>query len=126
MAHNAARYACSAFCKSLKLFDVEELLVDVYFWFEYSSERKNAYAEFCEFTDVEYRRILKFISVRWLGMSTCLERILKQFPALKSYFLSTPDSDRSSKARLGRLVKVFEHPLTSTTCYLYTHVCQFL
>jgi hypothetical protein len=94
----------------------------VYFWFEYSSKRKNLYSEFCHFNDVEYRRVLKFISVRWLGMSTCVERILKQFPALKSYFLSTPDADRSSKVRLARLVKVFEHPLTE--CYLlFVHAC---
>lgn len=122
MAHNAARYACSAFCEKLPMFDIEELLVDVYFWFEYSSKRKNAYADFCTFTDVEYRRVLKFISVRWLGMSSCLERILKQFAALKSYFLSTPDSDRSSKVRLARLVKVFENPVTE--CYLlFLHSC---
>ena len=86
IAHNAACYASKAFCSDLKCFDVEEMLVDAYFWFDYSSKRKNAYSDFCQFVDLEYRQVLKFLSVRWLGMQTCLERVLKQFPALQSYF----------------------------------------
>lgn len=111
MAHNAARKATMSFCKTLPGFDVEELLVDTYFWFEHSSKRKNAYAEYCNFVNTEYRRVLKFLSVRWLGLSTCLERVLGQYDALKSYFLSASDIDRGCKARLRRLRKFFESPI---------------
>jgi len=106
--YNAAKHASDAFYRCLPSFDVEDFLVDVFFWFDYSSKHKNAYAEFCHFVDLEYRRILKFMSVRWLGLSTCLDRVLLQYPALRSYFLSAPDSDRASKGRLARLCRFFE------------------
>jgi hypothetical protein len=122
MAHNAARKATAAFCKALPGFDVEELLVDTYFWFEYSSKRKNVYAEYCKFVDMEYRRVLKFMSVRWLGLSTCLERVLRQYEALKSYFLSTSENDRGCKARLERLCKFFESPVNELHL-LFLHAC---
>lgn len=122
MADNAAKHACSAFCKLLPSFDVEDLLVDVFFWFDYSSKRKNAYAEFCAFVDLEYRRTLKFMSVRWLGLTTCLDRVLLQFPALKSYFLSVPDSDKSSKVRLTRLRNFFQDEINEIHC-LFLQAC---
>jgi hypothetical protein len=116
MAHNAAKHASDAFCRCLSSFDIEDFLVDVFFWFDYSSKRKNAYAEFCQFVDLEYRRILKFMSVRWLGLSTCLDRVLLQYPALRSYFLSAPDSDRTSKSRLTRLCNFFECEMNEIHC----------
>ena len=122
MAHNAAKHASDAFCKLLPSFDVEDLLVDVFFWFDYSSKRKNAYADFCGFVDLDYKRTLKFLSVRWLGLSTCLDRVLLQYPALRSYFLSAPDSDRSSKGRLARLCKFFESEVNEIHC-LFLQAC---
>ena len=47
IAHNTASKSTKAFCDSLcKNFDVEELLIDIYFHFNYSSKQKNL-AEFC-------------------------------------------------------------------------------
>lgn len=122
MAHNAAKHATDAFCQLLPAFDVEDFLVDVFFWFDYSSKRKNGYAEFCQFVDLEYRRILKFLSVRWLGLATCLNRVLMQYPAFRSYFLSAPDNDRSSKGRLTRLCKLFECEMNEMHC-LFLQAC---
>jgi len=122
MSHNAARHACAAF-RRVAHFDVDDFMVNLYFWFEYSSKRKNCYVDFCSFTDIEYRRILKFLSVRWLGLSTCLERVLQQFAALKSYFLSTPDKERNGgSARLSQLVRIFENPMTEYYCF-FIHAC---
>ena len=47
--------------------DLGDMAVDVYFWFDYSSKRKNLLAEFCQFCDIEYRKIIKYMSVRWLN-----------------------------------------------------------
>ena len=68
IAHNAASKATKAFVKVADNFDVAELLVDIHFHFDYSSERKNLFVEFCEFCDQQYCKIIKFHSVRWLGM----------------------------------------------------------
>ena len=114
IAHNAASKATKAFVKIVDDFDIEELLVDIYFHFDYSSKRKNLFVEFCEFCDQEYSKILNFHSVRWLGMSTCIERVLKLFPLLKSYFLSlNPEIKKGVelKTRKNRLINAFKHPL---------------
>ena len=103
IAHNTARKSTKKFCNSLNnSFDVEELLVDIYFHFDYSSKRKNLFVEFCSFCDQDYSKIIKFHSVRWLGLSTCIERTLKLFPSLKSYFLSQKSEIRDGEKQLSR------------------------
>ena len=87
MAHNTAGKAEKEFEKYVD-FNAEQFLVDLYFHFDYSSKRKNLLVEFCDFCGQEFHKILKFLSVCWLGLSTCLERTLKMNPSLQSYFLS--------------------------------------
>ena len=91
IAHNTTKKATGAFCQ-LSNFNIEEILVNIYYHFDYSSKRKNLLADFCEFCDQEYCKILKFHSVRWLGTTRCLERLLRLFPSLRSYFLSQNES----------------------------------
>uniref|UniRef100_A0A1X7TWU2 HAT C-terminal dimerisation domain-containing protein n=1 Tax=Amphimedon queenslandica TaxID=400682 RepID=A0A1X7TWU2_AMPQE len=52
--HNTALKASSKFAELTK-FDVEDLLVDNYFYFDKSTERKNGLAEFCTFCDSQYK-----------------------------------------------------------------------
>lgn len=114
VAHNTASKATNSFVKVANNFDVEQFLVDIYFHFDYSSKRKNLLAEFCEFCDQQYCKIIKFHSVRWLGLSTCIERVLKLFPSLKSCFLSLPpdmNNGVESETRNNRLINSFKHPL---------------
>ena len=85
MVHNAANYETKAFERNIN-FNSEELLVDLYFHFDYSSKRKNLLLEFCDSCNQDFYEILKFHSVRWLGLATCIERTLKLYPSLKSYF----------------------------------------
>ena len=99
----------------------------------------------CGFT-LEYRQVIKFLSVRWLGMQTCLERDLpgKQFPALQSYFrfvlliavyffvyrltctlIVLQIIGRCTwrkNARLRRLITVFDNDMTEIYCY-FLHAC---
>ena len=63
IAHNAASYAAEAFRNGTD-FDVEDFLVDIYFWFDKSSKRKNLLKEYCTFCDTEYRKIVKHVSTR--------------------------------------------------------------
>ena len=69
-------------------FDVEELMIDNYYHLDKSSKRKNQFAGFCSFCDVEYRKILKHVNTRWLSLQLAITRTLQQYPALKAYFLS--------------------------------------
>ena len=108
--HNAA--------SKIKCFSIEELLVDIYFHFDFSSKQKNLFAKFWNFCDQDYCKILKFHSVSWLSMAIYIERMIKLFPFLKSYFLSlqTDEKDRmESAARNKRLIAAFK----SYECYAF-------
>ena len=63
-------------------------MVDNYYYFDKSSKRKNELADYCGFCDTEYRRVLKHVSTRWLSLEIAVERTLRQYQGLKSYFLS--------------------------------------
>ncbi len=54
MIHNAAQKAAGAFFCHTK-FDIEDFMVDLYYWFEKSTKRKNCLRSYCEFCDQEYR-----------------------------------------------------------------------
>ena len=113
IAHNAAKKATDAFSK-INRFGIEEVLMDIHFHFDYSSKRKNLFAEFCDFCDQDCRKILKFHSVRWLGMEICIERVIKLFPSLQSYFQSSKTDEKDgmeSATRNNSLVAAFKHPL---------------
>ena len=51
--HNTAQKAGEAFTKSCG-FDVEDFTVDLFYWFDKSTKRKNVLLSYCEFCDQEY------------------------------------------------------------------------
>ena len=115
IAHNTAGKSTKAFCDHItEHFDIEVLLVDIDFHSDYSLKRKNTLVEFCTFCNQEYCKIIKFHSVHWLGLFTCIERILKLYPSLKSYFLSQNMEVKNGKGkltRLNRLIKSFSNKM---------------
>ena len=119
MAHNTAQHAVKMFEGCLNDFNIEELLVDIYYHFDYLSKRKNLLSEFCDFCDQKYHKILKFHNIRWLGLCTCIERTLKLYTSLSSYFRSRNlEMQEGEKAvsRLNRLIDAFSSPLTEVYC----------
>ena len=81
--------------------------MDIFFWFDKSSKRKNLLQEYCTFCDTEYRKIIKHVSTRWLSLQRAIERVLKQYNSLQSYFIS----ESCSEDRFVRLNKKFSNPL---------------
>ena len=64
IAHNTARKSIKAFCDhNIEDFDIEELVVDIYFHFDHSSKRKSLLKYFFSFSDQEYCKIIKFLFV---------------------------------------------------------------
>ena len=64
----------------------------------------------------EYRKIIKYMSVRWLNLETVVQRLLKQYDALKTYFESKEESDQD---RLARLKKRFSDSMTEVYLLFY-------
>ena len=106
LAHLVASEANDAFSEVLSM-NIESIIIDVYYWFDKSSKRKGKLAEYFEFCNQDYQQILKHISVRWLSLERCVDRVLKKLPSLKSYFLSEDSADE----RFKRLHKAFSNPL---------------
>lgn len=94
--HNAAQKAGDSFTECCS-FDVEELVIDLYYWFYKSTKRKNGLQSYCEFCNQEYRAIVKHVSTRWLSLEIAVQRCLKQFPSLTSYFRSQCESHSDLK-----------------------------
>ena len=117
MVHNTASKASEAF-EAETGFAIEDILVDLYYWFDKSTKRKNELASFCEFCDTTYRQIIKHVSTRWLSLENAVGRALQQYSALKSYFLSSNDT----QARMLRLQQQFSKPITEVYLMFYQAV----
>lgn len=69
-------------------FDVEEMVIDLYYWFDKSTKRKANLVEYCNFCDTSYRDIVKHVNTRWLSLEKAVSRVLQQYAPLRSYYLS--------------------------------------
>ncbi|KAJ4939407.1 hypothetical protein JOQ06_028856 [Pogonophryne albipinna] len=106
-------------------FEVEDFCVDLAYWFKSSTKRKNMLHEFCVFCDTTYMEVLQHFTIRWLSLDLAVNRILRVYKALTSYFRSTDDK----QARCLRLRALFEDPLTEVHLLFYQALlptfCQF-
>ena len=117
MVHNTAIKAAGSF-ESIIGFDVEDMMVDLFYWFDKSTKRKNKLNEYCTFCDTQYHEIVKHVSTCWLSLERAIERALKQYVALCSHFQSLDES----QARFQRLKTLFEDPLTEVYLLFYHSV----
>ena len=89
-------------------FDVEDIHVDIFYWFDKSSKRKVELDEFCFFCDQEYCKIIKHASTSWLSFETAATQTLQLYQPLLSYFLSQEVRPNC----LERLEALFVDPIT--------------
>lgn len=81
--HNALKHACNF----LKL-DIEIVVLKIYSYFSSSAKRRANLQEFFEFVDCEWNEILRHVTTRWLSLTPAVERVLKIWDPLSSYFKS--------------------------------------
>ena len=112
--HNISLKASGSFT-SVSKFDVEELMIDNYYYFDKSTKGKNGLSEYCTFCDTEYGKILKHINTRWLSLELAVDQTLRQYPGLRSYFLS----ESNTNARLQRLQQVYSDPMSEIYLMFY-------
>ena len=53
--HNIANKGASSVALET-VFDIEDMLIDAFHWFDKSNKRKNTVQEFCEFMEKEYKK----------------------------------------------------------------------
>ncbi|KAH8020891.1 hypothetical protein HPB51_008003 [Rhipicephalus microplus] len=66
----------------------DEVLEDIFYYFEKSAKRKDRLVEFQGMHNTEVRKILKHVPTQWLSLGRCLTRLLKQWQPLVSFFLN--------------------------------------
>ena len=81
--HNAGRKACAALS-----FDIETLVLKVYAEFSTSAKNLDTSKSFFEDFDLEYHKVIRHVATRWLSLFRCVNRLILNWPALKSYFIS--------------------------------------
>ncbi|CAL8068026.1 unnamed protein product [Orchesella dallaii] len=69
-------------------FDIESILAKIYKYFSIYTVRIESLREFCDFVQIEFKPLLSSSKTRWLSLGKALERLLKLFVGVKSYFLS--------------------------------------
>jgi hypothetical protein len=92
-----------ASCLSL---NVDELLIDIYYYLQKSSKRKEKLKVFQELHNSETKKILKHVCTRWLSLGRCLNRLLSQWDALVSFFKEEiSDKNKNSSLRFYTIPK---------------------
>ena len=73
LAHIAANNANDAFSQHTGR-NVEDVVVNLFYWFDKISKRKGKLKEYHDFCNQEYREALKNLSVRWLLLEKCVNK----------------------------------------------------
>lgn len=98
-----ANHACSVLPDNL-----EDLTVQIWYFFQKSSKRQRVFEEFQAFVECKPHKLLKAAQTRWLSLEACVLRLLEQYDALLSYFRSTDETS----ATIERIVNSLENPLS--------------
>ena len=86
--------------------DVDDFFVDLFYFFNKSTKRKEEFREFQEFTETAQLKIIKHCKTRWLSLEKCIQRVIQQWSALYAYFDREAETDNS--ARVSRLDQHFK------------------
>ncbi|XP_032637827.1 uncharacterized protein LOC116825715 [Chelonoidis abingdonii] len=88
--HNTAKHGLE-----ILSYDVEYFVIKVFSEFSSSTKNISELEEFCDFVETEYSEILHQLPKHFLTLFTAVDRLLKNWPALKSYFVNKGKEDVS-------------------------------
>jgi hypothetical protein len=99
--------------------DVEQIVMKIFGHFSIYTVRIESLKNFCGFLDVEYHKLLSHSKTRWLSLFPSVERILKLFEPLKSFFLSTEKAPKT-------ILDFFNNPLSeSYFWFIHSQISSF-
>ncbi len=93
----------------------EELLIDIYYYFEKSSKRREDLKQFQDFCNVAQQRVQKHCPTRWLSLGKGLDHMLNQWPAFSSYFESHSENQKSRDIQK----RLTDPSMKLYTCFLH-------
>ena len=101
--------------------DVENLCIDIYYFLKLSPPRREDYADVQQKLNLDEFVFLRHVQSRWLYLIPAIERVRKQFRALKEYFRKLPDSEENigKNARYKQIMTLLTSPETMVQlCFL--------
>lgn len=104
-------------------FDVETVVLKIYGHFSSSASRRENLKSFFDFAQVDWEELVKHVPTRWLSLGPAVDKILKFYPALISYFISI--GDECPKV-LQKLLSINADTDTEQDNYLYTKTYIYL
>ena len=75
-----------------------------------STKRVEALKEFQDFVGIEQQNLIKHCPTRWLSLRRCVNRLISQLPALKSYFGAQPEVDKP-RSKINNIHQILQDPL---------------
>ena len=119
--HIAASNANDALSQHIRL-NVEDAVVDLFYWFEKSNKRKAKLKEYHKSCNQEYREVLKYLSVSWLSLEKCINKA-----ALKHIILKLNlESEHFADERFERLLSKYSNPLLELAMLFQTSALPLL
>lgn len=113
-------------------FDYDGFPHDVWFFFKYSSARREDYKLSSLCTDIDAHNLLRHVNSRWLSLKKVYMRIIDQWPNLIHYFtVFLPKEknfvkDVASSSRYKRIVNVLKDTNSKIYIYFAIHVADLL
>lgn len=72
--------------------NVDEILVDIYYYLDKSSKRKDRLKEFQKLCDTDVKKVLKHVCTRWLSLGVCLKRLVDLWEPLVKFYKEEIDT----------------------------------
>ena len=88
---------------------IDECLVDIFYYLEKSTKRKEKLINFQKLHDIETKKIFKHVCTRWLSLGKCL--VLVQWKPLLSFF---KEEISTSKFEISNSLEVYKIPNLKT------------
>lgn len=114
LTHNSMQYACR---KCQPFFDIEAIVINIYNYFKLNTVRNTRLQHMRSADTDDDIKLLGYASTRFLGLTKCIQRIVKYFDTLQEFFLSETDTSVA-------LERFFEHPLSKLILIFIRDECN--
>ena len=100
--------------------NIDQLFIDIFYYFHHSSKRKQQFIHlWCSLFSTELDVILKHCPTRSLSLLKCVDRYLRQYDGLKSFFLSCEEDET---ANVHSIFSRLENPLMKPLLHFFPFI----
>lgn len=107
--------------------DIENIINKIYLYFHIYTVRTKQLKEYCEFAEVEYRKLLSYNKTCWLSLFPGITRLIDMLPALKAFLLSHKQPPTEIRKFFeNEMSKIYLWHMHSSMAVFHTHTFKQL